>query len=340
MDVFLEGWYIATPSKDCKKKPIRRVVEGKTLVLFRDDKGQAHALIDQCLHRGMKLSKGCVTEGTLECPYHGWRYNGQGQVVAQPALCDNDALKSKTLSIQHFPVIEQEEHIWVYIGCAKPQTMPFSFPFYAKKGWNHFFMHTQFKASVVACLENFLDVPHTVYVHPGLFRKGKLNTVKARITKNHNSVKAEFLNEPVLQGIGPRLLFPKGTHMQHTDAFYLPSISRVDYTFSNNRGFIITSQCSRGEENSVNVTTHIAWNLPLPTMLCTPILRLYCRHVINQDVRLLEQIGLQTQDFGPQFLHTSADLLGRHIVSLRKEAAEGIIDEHKTASVYERELKL
>lgn len=340
MDAFLEGWYIAAASKDCKKEPIRRVVEGKTLVLFRDNKGTVRALVDQCLHRGMMLSKGCVKKGVLECPYHGWGYNGEGEVVSQPALCETDPLKSRTLSIKSYSVIEQEEHIWVYIGNSKPKTSPFSFPFYGEKGWAHFFMHTQFKASVVACLENFLDVPHTVFVHPGLFRTGELTTVKARITKSAHSVKAEFLNEPVLKGIGPRLFFPKGTQMKHTDAFYLPSISRVDYEFSNKRAFLITSQCTRQDDGLVNVTTHITWNLPLPNFLCRYILRVYCRHVINQDVRLLEKIGQQTKNFGPQFLHTNADLLGQHIISLRKNAADGTVDDNETLSVYERELKL
>lgn len=340
MDVFLDGWYIAATSNQVKKAPIRRVVEGKTLVLFRDEIGQVQALVDHCLHRGMRLSNGCVKQGTLECPYHGWRYNGKGEVVSQPALCDHDPLKSKTLSIDSFPTLEQEEHIWVYIGHSPPKSPPFSFPFYGEKGWGHFFMHTQFEASVVACLENFLDVPHTVYVHPGLFRKGSLTAVKARITKDSHSVKAEFLNEPVLTGIGPRLFFPKGTQMRHTDAFYLPSISRVDYTFSNNRAFLITSQCTRQDDGIVNVTTHIAWNLPLPKMLCKPILRAYCRHVILQDVRLLKKIGQQTERFGPQFLHTNADLLGRHIISLRKNAADGTLDDNEAISVYERELNL
>ena len=144
----------------------------------------------------------------------------------------------------------------------------------------------------------------------------------------------------MLKGIGPRLLFPKGTQMRHTDAFYLPSITRVDYEFSNQRAFLITSQCTRQEDGVVNVTTHITWNLLLPKILCKYLLRVYCRHVINQDVNLLEQIGLQTKKFGAQYLHTNADLLGRHIISLRKDAANRVINNNENLSVYERELKL
>jgi hypothetical protein len=202
-------------------------------------------------------------------------------------------------------------------------TQPFHFPHCGEAGWETFFMHTRFEADVEACLENFLDVPHTLLVHPGLFRSAELQPTTARVRRLPDGVEAEFLNERPMQGWGPRLMFPQGTVMRHIDRFILPSITRVDYTFGDLYAFIITSQCTQREEFVVDVTTAITWRLPLPRWLARWFLRPYCRRVIRQDVQVLKVLGEQTKQFGPTFLSTSADLLGVHIRGLRQRAAAG-----------------
>ena len=58
-------WYIAAPASKLRRRPIRREVEGETLVLYRDETGQCHALRDRCAHRGMALSRGRVLPSPL-----------------------------------------------------------------------------------------------------------------------------------------------------------------------------------------------------------------------------------------------------------------------------------
>jgi hypothetical protein len=45
--------------------------------------------------------------------------------------------------------------------------------------------------------------------------------------------------------------------------------------------------------------------------------------VIRQDVRVLNAIGGQIKRFGRSHVSTDADLLGRHILALRQQAAAG-----------------
>jgi len=315
-------WYIAAPSAELQKQPIRRVVEGETLVLFRDGSERPHALVDRCAHRGMALSQGRVIQDCIQCPYHGWKYDGTGRLREVPALCTDETLP-QAKSMRTYPVREQEKHLWVWIGEDEPTRDPFHFPHYGEEGWNTFFMHNRFEAPVDMCLENFLDVPHTIFVHPGLFRNEDQQPTRARIRRFADSVEAEFLNEKPMAGIGPRLVFPRGTVMKHADRFILPSISRVDYGYGTDAGFVITSQCTQREEYAVDVTTAIAWKLPLPTWIAGPFLRWYCNRVIQQDVEVLKIQGAQLKEFGRSFTHTSADLIGRHILALRRRAAEG-----------------
>src|SRR5437773_12453990 len=98
-------WYIAAPSREVGRQPVRRVVEGETLVLFRDSVGKVQALIDRCAHRGMALSRGRVVGDCVECPYHGWRYDGAGAVRAVPALCAGERLPQPR-SMRAYPTRE------------------------------------------------------------------------------------------------------------------------------------------------------------------------------------------------------------------------------------------
>ena len=315
-------WYIAAPSSELKRTPIQRSVEGDPLVLYRDSKGVPHALLDRCAHRGMALSRGRVSDDCIQCPYHGWAYDGQGTLKHVPALSRHATLPH-VRSMRSHPVVEQDDHLWVWVGAQTPTKGPDRFPNLGKEGWGHFFMHTTFHAPVELCLENFLDVPHTIFVHPGKFRGKSQVPTRARVTRSHSSVEARFIDEPELRGLGPRLIFPRETTLQHTDRFHLPSTSKVDYSFGGEYHFNITSQCTQRTEFEVDVTTSIAWRLPTPRWLAAPFLRLYCRRVIQEDVDVLKIQGEQIRRFGRSFIDSEADLLGRHITALRRAAVEG-----------------
>src|SRR4051812_39209339 len=80
-----DHWYIAARSQDLTTSPIPRMLMGQRLVLFRDSAGTASALVDRCSHRNAPLSKGAVVNGCLQCPYHGWSYDGSGRVTEVPS---------------------------------------------------------------------------------------------------------------------------------------------------------------------------------------------------------------------------------------------------------------
>ncbi len=314
-------WYIAAPSAELRNRPIRREVEGEPLALFRDAAGRARALLDRCAHRGMALSQGRVAGDCLQCPYHGWTYDGRGALWSVPALPDGES--TPRVSLRSFPVVEQDDHLWVWLGAEPPSSGPCRFPYHGEPGWRTFFMHTRFAAPVEACLENFLDVPHTQFVHPGLFRGPAPRPTRVAVERDADGVTAIFLDEAPLQGLGPRLMFPKGATMRHTDRFLLPSISRVDYAFGDEHRFVITSQCTQRADDVTDVTTAITWRLPVPGWIARPFLRWYCGRVIRQDVDILKIQGEQLRRFGPAMTNTEADVLGPHIRDLRRRAAEG-----------------
>jgi phenylpropionate dioxygenase-like ring-hydroxylating dioxygenase large terminal subunit len=66
--------------------PVRVRLLGEHWVLWRDEQGKACAALDQCPHRGAQLSLGRVCQGKIECPYHGWVFDGEGRCVSIPAV--------------------------------------------------------------------------------------------------------------------------------------------------------------------------------------------------------------------------------------------------------------
>ena len=84
-DGFADVWTPVLLRRRLGRRPVRLIVAGEPLALFRDRSGKVGALIDRRPHRGVALSLGRVTpEGTLECPFHGWRFDVAGTNRAVP----------------------------------------------------------------------------------------------------------------------------------------------------------------------------------------------------------------------------------------------------------------
>ena len=97
--------------------------------------GRAGALLDRCAHRNVPLSLGRTVEGRLQCAYHGWRYDPEGNCVAVPGLC-GEAMKQSRV-VPAFAVREADGFVWVF---GKPGETPATSPFQGAYSWNRRFM--------------------------------------------------------------------------------------------------------------------------------------------------------------------------------------------------------
>lgn len=312
-------WYIAAETREVKRKPVSVSLYRHPIVLFRSGDGGVSALEDRCSHRNMPLSTGMLSAGCVTCPYHGWTFDGVGRCVQIPSLGSHQKLPSH--GVRAYPVREQDGFVWVYLGESIPESEPFQFPHFAQRGWSTFRMRNRFLGPVEACLENFLDCPHTVYVHGGWFRNHDTRELSAKVHTTAESVEVEFRGEPITKSLVSRLFFPNGRELRHTDRFLMPNISRVDYDFGPDRHFIITSQCTPLSDYETEVFTVITFSFgriaPLARLLLEPI----CRQVIRQDIDVLAVQTEQVRRFGgPQFHHVDTDLLGLKIQSMRRRA--------------------
>ena len=68
-----------------KKKTNNNTATGKNLAVFRGEDGKANVIDAYCPHNGANLAVGgVVKDNCLECPFHGWRFQGDGKCVHIP----------------------------------------------------------------------------------------------------------------------------------------------------------------------------------------------------------------------------------------------------------------
>lgn len=110
-------WYPITTSSRVRSAPVALHRMGLRLVIFRGEDGRPRCLRDRCPHRGVALSRGRVKGDEIECPYHGFRFDGAGQCTAMP--CEGrDARIPRGLEVDVFPVREEHGLVWLWWGVA------------------------------------------------------------------------------------------------------------------------------------------------------------------------------------------------------------------------------
>ncbi len=144
-------------------------VLGRDRVLWRTPDGGVAAAPDRCPHRGTALSLGAVRDGALVCPYHGWSFASDGRCLRIPAV------PQAAPGARHgLPVLDAREHlglVWVREGApheALALREPPAFALPERPGVRRLLCGPYDVAtSSGRLMENFLDLAHFAFVHPG-----------------------------------------------------------------------------------------------------------------------------------------------------------------------------
>jgi len=323
--VSFEGfWYVVAESDKLKSgEVVRRKVLGEWLAVFRGKDGQAGVLRDRCMHRNAPLSKGMVVVNNLRCPYHGWEYDKAGEVVAIPSEAE-DFKCTKSRRVQDYKVREQEGYVYVCLDAEAAESVePFSMPNHGEKGWKHIRLVNRFENNVTNCAENFIDIPHTVFVHSGVFRDESKQKIDARIRRSNGNVEVTYENETDNLGWFAWFLNPGGNKIVHKDNFYMPNVTSVEYRFSENRALYITSQSVPCADDDTLVYTDLTYNFGIWTPFAGPILRWQGQYVIDQDIVALAEQMEVIKKYGEDFANTAADVIHVFVESIRNAIAKG-----------------
>lgn len=315
-------WYVVAEGRELGPSTVlARQVLGEWLVVFRDEAGVARVFRDRCQHRASRLSLGRVCAGKLQCPYHGWTYAGDGRVVAVPAEGD----RFEPLASRHARVFEATEADgYVYVRLTSgADTRPFPMPHWDSPGWGHVRLQNRFQNTVTNCVENFIDVPHTVFVHPGIFRTARAQEIEADVRREGGEVTVTYHNETDNLGWFAWFLNPGADPIEHVDRFRMPNITHVVYRFGPRRAFHITSQSVPVTDTETLVYTDLTYDYGVWTRFAGPVVRFQGQAVIDQDIRALNQQMEVIRRYGDAFANTPADLIHVWIESIREELGRG-----------------
>lgn len=321
---FTDFWYIVALSEQLKPhKVLARTILGEWLAIFRDQDGKPVALRDRCLHRNSRLSIGNVCNGALQCPYHGWIYDGLGNVISVPAQGNDFQLSSPRQAIS-YSTKEQDGYVYVRLtNTPKVDFPPFSMPYYQQSGWETVRVINRFANNVTNCAENFIDIPHTAFVHPGIFRTSRQQQLQMTVERLDGSVVVEYRNENNNLGWYSRFLNLQDKEIKHSDRFYMPNITSVEYQMSKHRHLFITSQSIPETENSTLVYTDVTYNYGIWNKLARPFVWWTAQHIISQDVKILGIQGDAIAKYGTEFCHTPADTIHVFVESIITAISRG-----------------
>jgi len=162
-------WYpVAASDEVTNAKPVRARILTLDFVAFRDTAGKAHVLADTCIHRGASLGKGKVKGDCVECPYHGWQYDGSGQCTKIPSLAETEKAPPRA-KVDSYPVQEKYGIVFAFLGDLPEAERPplYDIPEFGDPAWRAntlkvFDVNYYYERSV----ENGLDPAHNEFVHP------------------------------------------------------------------------------------------------------------------------------------------------------------------------------
>ncbi|WP_170854026.1 aromatic ring-hydroxylating oxygenase subunit alpha [Microlunatus flavus] len=313
-------WYPVARSSELGRKPLAVTLMGTPLAVFRGADGTPGVVLDRCSHRNYPLSLGRVTdEGLLQCGYHGWSFDQGGSCRFVPGL-----LETRTQSTWHVAAhaaVEQDGFVWAWgEPGAEPTRAPFALPVVAGRGAGETVFRIDLDSTLRAASENALDVPHTAYLHRGLFRGRRRNRITAIRRPVTDGIEVQYLGEPV--GMGPlRLGEASGRTFDHWDRFLLPSVAQIEYAVQGWFRVVNTIVQLPLSPFRTRAWFVVRFSSPLPGPLVGTVVKLQGRRILGQDAEALaRQTERSLQLGGERYASTELDLLGTAIWRLLRSA--------------------
>ena len=210
------------------------------------------------------------------------------------------------LFARRYDARERDGYVYARLS-AEDGPEPFAMPERGRPGWRSLRLRNRFRAGLADCVENFIDIPHTAFVHAGSFRRPEGKTLRATVTRRDGAVHVSYRGERANLGPFARFLNPGADPIEHTDAFRMPNVTHVRYRLGPRRELVITSQSVPAAEDETLVYTDIAWSFGAWTRLAAPLVRWLSQRVIDQDLAILAQQRQGIARYGRRFVNTPAD---------------------------------
>ena len=157
---------ISSELPDNDGAPLRVTVLSEKLLAFRSTDGGVGLIDEFCAHRGVSLWFGRNEEHGIRCPYHGWKYNVNGQCVDVPSEAA-DSGYSERIKLTAYPCVEQGGVIWAYIGEPSEQPPLPKFEWNLVPHANRYVSKRLQESNYLQAMEGGIDSSHVSFLHSG-----------------------------------------------------------------------------------------------------------------------------------------------------------------------------
>lgn len=303
-------WHPIAVSSLLGKKPLERRLCGERMVLFRDAAGRARAIAAKCPHRGANMAGGRVVRGCIECPYHGWTFDGAGRCVRVPSNADGADIPA-SFATRSYEIIEQQGIIWAHVGDpAKAPAPPPTLAVLDDPDYRRFDVEQVVPGPFDWWVENFLNIAHITFTHARTY--GGDNPVVEEFPVDHWPGDLGFSTRFIVHhnyGLLTRMIHGRlGTFHEDIQVdHYMPGCtnSLIDVGNDRRQGLVFMASPIDGDTTRIWFIASRNYLKRLP--LADELGKLYTRLVIREDVKVVERaittVSIQT----PGQLSCSAD---------------------------------
>ncbi|SEG87541.1 3-ketosteroid 9alpha-monooxygenase subunit A [Thermomonospora echinospora] len=164
---FARGWHCLGPAeKFSDGRPHTVNAFGQKLVVFRGANGNLNVLDAYCRHMGGDLSQGTVKGDEIACPFHDWRWGGDGRCKKIP-YSRRVPLRARTAA---WPTLLQDELLFVWndpegnpppADVTIPRIEGVTSDEWTDWLWTETVVHTNCREVI----DNVVDMAHFFYIH-------------------------------------------------------------------------------------------------------------------------------------------------------------------------------
>lgn len=167
---YARGWHCIGLADDFRDgEPHGVEAFGTKLVVWSDQAGELHVLDGYCRHLGGDLTQGSVKDGNIACPFHDWRWGGDGKCKGIP-YAKRVPLRARTKS---WLSMERNGQLFVWHdhqGTKPTEEETAAIPVldevesdeWTEWVWNTIYIDNAPAAEIV---DNVVDMAHFFYIH-------------------------------------------------------------------------------------------------------------------------------------------------------------------------------
>ena len=289
-ELIFGDWYPAMRARELRRgKTATALLLGIPMLLGRKNDGTIFAMRDLCPHRGIPLSAGWFDGETVQCKYHGWKFEPcSGQCREIPSLTQVDTLDATKIYASAFPCEERDGYAWVYVPAPGEGRVRRELPVIPElPKFSEKFRSAHLQADLPCNVDHgiigLMDPAHGPFVHQAWWWRSKAS-IHAKV-KHFEPIPEGFRmssHAPSANSAPYKLLGVYGEPITTTIDFVLPN-RRVETIRAGYKWFSSLTTVTPVTASTCRIDVMAAWNVFYHVPFVTSIATFFGARFVRQD---------------------------------------------------------